>query len=92
MPQFYDLLMQTPTPIAMLWGPEYRFTFVNASYAELIGHDTISRILGKTLLEAYPEMYELHCNDMLDRVFATGVPQHVHEAFCSFRPPPPRVR
>src|SRR5581483_11183764 len=67
------LLMQAPAVICVLTGPEHRFTLANRMYRELIG---IGRgdIIGKSLLEALPEMASQGFNDLLDRVYSTGEP------------------
>jgi hypothetical protein len=43
--QFYQFLMRSPTPFAMLPGPEHRFAFINQSYVELIGQTTQQDVL-----------------------------------------------
>lgn len=83
-PQFYDLLMQVPAPIAMLLGPEHRFAFINKRYAELIGAKSVSNVLGKTMLESFPELEEQHFIELLDRAYETGKPLVLTERPCTF--------
>jgi PAS domain S-box-containing protein len=83
-PQFYDLLMQAPVPIAMLLGAEHRFAFINKRYAELIGAKSISSLLGKTMLEAFPELEEQRFIELLDRAYETGTPLVLTERRCTF--------
>ena len=83
-PQFYDLLMQAPVSIAMLLGTEHRFAFVNKRYSELIGAKSISNVLGKTMMEAFPELQEQGFIDLLDRAYETGKPLVLTERRCTF--------
>ena len=84
LPQFYDLLMQAPTAIAMLVGPDHRFTFVNASYLELVGAKSAARMMGKPLREIFPELYGERAPEVLDRVYETGRRHHGTEEKRSF--------
>jgi PAS domain-containing protein len=74
--QFYQFLMNSPTPFAMLSGPEHRFTFINQPYVELIGQDTQQGILMKTVREVLPELEGQPFFAWLDEVFETGI-QHI---------------
>jgi len=84
MPHFYDLLMQAPTPLAMFWGAEHRFAFINASWAQLLGPSRAGEVIGQPLVDAYPELKEQHFIDLLDQVFTSGEAQSVTECRCSF--------
>jgi PAS domain S-box-containing protein len=65
------LFEQAPGFMAVLSGPEHRFTMANAAYYSLVGrHD----ILGRSVAEALPEVVEQGFIGLLDRVFATGQP------------------
>ena len=44
---------QAPGFVAMLEGPEHRFTFANAAYRALVGG---RNVVGKTAREALPEL------------------------------------
>jgi PAS domain S-box-containing protein len=62
---------QAPGFIAMLSGPEHRFTMVNESYRALVaGRD----VVGRTVAEALPEVIEQGFVGLLDRVYASGEP------------------
>jgi PAS domain-containing protein len=74
LPQFYDLLMQAPTPIAMLVGPEHRFVFLNNWFAAMIQVSSGATLLGRTMEEAFPELRVQRFIEILDRVYATGEP------------------
>ncbi len=62
---------QAPGFIAMLSGPEHRFTMVNEAYRTLAaGRD----VLGRTVAEALPEVVEQDFVELLDQVYASGEP------------------
>ncbi|PTM41659.1 PAS domain S-box protein [Bosea sp. 124] len=64
--QMYE---QAPSFMAMLEGPEHRFTLVNEAYQELIGHRDV---LGKPVAEALPDAAEQGYIRILDEVFVSG--------------------
>ncbi len=84
LPRFYDMLMQVPTAIAMLVGPEHRFTFVNAKYTELIGAKAGLALLGRSVVEVFPELQGKRTVEILDRVYGTGQPNIGKESLRSF--------
>ncbi len=62
---------QAPGFIAMLSGPEHRFTMVNAAYRALVaGRD----VVGRKVAEALPEVVEQGFVRLLDQVYASGEP------------------
>ena len=62
---------QAPGFIAMASGPEHRFTMVNEAYRTLVaGRD----VVGRTVVEALPEVVEQGFVSLLDRVYASGEP------------------
>ncbi len=63
------LFEQAPGFMCILQGPEHRYEYANARYMSLVGHRPI---VGKTLLEALPELEGQGILELLDRVFRTG--------------------
>src|SRR3984957_5974249 len=62
---------QAPGFIAMLSGPEHRFSMVNVAYRTLVaGRD----VVGRTVAEALPEVVEQGFVSLLDQVCASGEP------------------
>ena len=62
---------QAPGFIAMVSGPEHRFTMVNEAYRTLVaGRD----VVGRTVAEALPEVVEQGFVGLLDQVYASGEP------------------
>ncbi len=66
---FLRLFEETPGFIAMVDGPEHRFTFANAAYRKLVGRE---ELIGRTVEEALPEIAEQGFPALLDQVFLTG--------------------
>ncbi|KPF62831.1 hypothetical protein IP69_19825 [Bosea sp. AAP35] len=64
--QMYE---QAPSFMAMLDGPEHRFTLVNEAYQQLIGH---REVMGKPVAEALPDAVEQGYLSILDEVFSSG--------------------
>jgi signal transduction histidine kinase/CheY-like chemotaxis protein len=64
-----SLFEATPSFMAVLSGPEHRFSLTNAPYRALIGHlDPI----GLTVREALPDLLGQFFFDLLDEVYRTG--------------------
>jgi PAS domain S-box-containing protein len=71
--------MQAPAGIAMLRGPEHRFEWVNPEYELIIGRSG-EALIGKTILEAMPEVEGQFYLAFLNGVYRTGKPFHGHES------------
>jgi PAS domain S-box-containing protein len=65
------VLLQAPTPIALLVGPEHRLDLVNDAYRRVSGGRDVT---GLTFREAYPELEGQPFSEIQDRVYATGEP------------------
>jgi signal transduction histidine kinase/response regulator of citrate/malate metabolism len=65
------LFEQTPMPVAIFRGPELRFDAANQSYQQTVGG---RMLLGKTLLEALPELAGQGYDELLHEVLHTGAP------------------
>jgi PAS domain S-box-containing protein len=63
------MFKQAPGFMAMLSGPEHRFTLTNPAYQQLIGYRDV---LGKTVADALPEAAAQGYVEHLDRAFQTG--------------------
>jgi len=63
------LYQNTPGFIAITEGPNHRFTFANASFQQLVGHQ---KIVGKTIAQVLPELIDQGFIGRLDGVYATG--------------------
>lgn len=65
----FDIFMQSPAMLCILKGPDHIFVMSNEPCSQLIGsRDTI----GKTLIEAVPELEGQGFSEILDKVYETG--------------------
>lgn len=69
--QLRDLIMQAPGFMAVLTGPELTFRLVNSAYLQLIGH---RQVIGRTVVEALPEVRAQGFVELLSEVMASGEP------------------
>ncbi len=69
-----ELLAQAPAAIALLNGPEHRWTYVNDLYISVTGRRSAKDFIGKTLHEALPELEGQGFLELMDHVYATGRP------------------
>ncbi|WP_377697281.1 PAS domain-containing sensor histidine kinase [Paracoccus niistensis] len=65
------LFAQAPSVNAILRGPSHVFEVVNAPFERLVGKTNLE---GKRVADALPELVPQGFLDLLDRVYATGVP------------------
>jgi len=66
-----QLFEEAPGFIATVRGPDHVFELANAAYRKLIGGRDV---IGKSLLEALPEVEDQGFNSLLDKVYCTGQP------------------
>lgn len=71
------MLMQSPFAFAILKGKNMIIKLANDSIKEIWGKG--NTIEGKPLLEVLPELKEGHIPEILDKVYATGVPYEGYE-------------
>jgi PAS domain S-box-containing protein len=64
-----ELFEQAPGFVCILSGPEHRFEYANPRYLQLIGRRDI---IGKTVINALPEVEAQGFLALLDRVFESG--------------------
>ena len=67
--QLTQVLGQIPAYIATLEGPEHRYSFFNARYADLVGHRVR---LGEPVAELLPEVVDQGFVKLMDEVYRTG--------------------
>ena len=71
--QLRELFIQAPAGIALLSGPEHRWTFVNAVYEQIVNHPA-AELLNRTIRETLPELEGQGFFELLDQVYRTGHP------------------
>ncbi|RIJ34068.1 PAS domain-containing protein [Pontibacter oryzae] len=70
------VFMQVPALLCILKGPDHRFELVNPAYQQMMPG---KELVGKTVVEAMPEVVEQGFIEMLDAVYNSGKPIIVDE-------------
>src|SRR5438270_591463 len=73
----YKLFMQAPVGIYLLMGPDYVIEMANEPILALWGKGR--GVIGRPVLESFPEVKEQGYIELLDRVRTTGVPFQTDE-------------
>jgi PAS domain S-box-containing protein len=82
--QLHLILRQVPAAVATLEGPDYRYSFCNARYQELVDQRAQP---GQPIAEVLPELAAQGFIELLDQVYTTGQPISRVEALVEFRNP-----
>jgi two-component system, OmpR family, sensor histidine kinase VicK len=75
---FRSMLLQSPVAMGLFKGVEMRLELINSRFLELWGRD--ESIIGKTLLEALPEMRNQPYYAIMQDVFRTGETYYGNES------------
>lgn len=75
--RFKDLVMASPFPMGLYMGEEMRVTLVNQAILNTWEKD--ASVVGKTFIEALPEMEGQPFNDILREVYRTGITYEARE-------------
>jgi len=67
--QLEEILLEAPSAICILKGPEHRYTYANKEYRKLVGD---RNLVGKPVKGALPELQEQGFFELLDKVYQTG--------------------
>lgn len=65
------LLLDAPSFMCVLEGPDHVFKITNKAYLQLVGHRDL---IGRPVRDAFPEIEGQGFFDLLDQVYATGIP------------------
>ena len=71
--QLRELFKQAPAGIAILSGPEHRWSFANTTYCKIVGRSR-EELLNRTIRESLPELAGQGFFELLDQVYRSGVP------------------
>ncbi|GEO11176.1 response regulator [Segetibacter aerophilus] len=71
-----ELFLHAPASVGVFKGSEHVFEMANEPYLQLTGRKDI---IGKTVLEVFPEMENQGLLQLLDEVFTSGVPFTANE-------------
>jgi PAS domain S-box-containing protein len=82
-----EIFQQAPSFFAVLRGPDYVFERANDAFLKLVGR---KELVGKTVLEAIPEVRGQGFIELLDNVRATGEPYTARAVRAEIVPEPGR--
>src|SRR5271156_3711881 len=75
--QLRELFAQAPVGIAILTGPEHRWSFSNSANDQITGHPA-HELLNRPIRESLPELVGQGYLELLDHIYATGQPYTGH--------------
>ncbi len=79
---FRNMIMQSPIPMTILRGKEYIIESANKVMFEKIWRKSESEIIGKPLLEVFPELTEQKYPELLEKVFTSGETHSENESIA----------
>ena len=85
--KFRSFIDQMPPPVTILRGEEMVIEMANRSLLEKIWHKTLEEVLGKKLLEVFPELSGQRFPELIRNVLATGKSYGEQEAQVYFDHP-----
>jgi PAS domain S-box-containing protein len=71
--QLRELFKQAPAGIAILSGPDHRWSFANTRYCKIVGRSR-EQLLNRTIRESLPELVGQGFLELLDQVYRNGMP------------------
>ncbi len=71
--QLREVFERAPAAIAILTGPEHRWTFLNPAYTEIVGRPA-EKLLTRSIRETLPELAGQGIFELLDEVYSSGKP------------------
>ncbi|GLZ33421.1 hypothetical protein Lesp02_56090 [Lentzea sp. NBRC 105346] len=72
----YQVFEQMPLMVCALEGPDHRFVAASHQYRAFTARENV---VGMLLAEAFPEAMGQQIKPILDRVYATGQPEHLRD-------------
>ncbi|WP_025763737.1 PAS domain-containing sensor histidine kinase [Dyadobacter tibetensis] len=70
--KFRELVMDSPIPMTIVRGEEFRIEIANRAMFEKIWRLSEAEVLGKNLLEVFPELHEQKYPEILETVYQSG--------------------
>jgi PAS domain S-box-containing protein len=80
--QFRNLVMQSPIPMTIFMGPQFVVELANKIMFENIWRKKEEEVLGKSILDVFPELKEQKYVDLLNKVYTTGEPHTEKESIA----------
>ncbi|QAY79333.1 ATP-binding protein [Sphingosinicella sp. BN140058] len=71
--RLHNLFEQSPSFMAISYGADHRFEFVNSAYETLVQRPR-ERLIGRTVADVFPAVLRIGIIPIMDDVFRTGTP------------------
>ena len=78
--QFRNMVMQSPIPMTIFRGKEYIIEMANTVMFEKIWRKKEEEVIGKRVVDVFPELKEQKYIELLDKVYNTGKPYRENES------------
>lgn len=78
--EFRNIVMQSPIAITILKGPELIIEIANEVMLKELWRKDFSEVIGRSILDVFPELYEQDYPALLRKVMETGVPHRALES------------
>jgi hypothetical protein len=78
--KFRELVMKSPIPMTIFSGPDYIIDIANSVMFEKIWRRKESDVIGRKLLDVFPELNDQKYPALLHKVYSTGVVHNEKEA------------
>ncbi|MEP6583815.1 MAG: PAS domain-containing protein [Ginsengibacter sp.] len=80
--QFRNLVLQSPVPMAIFMGEEHIIELANNNMIEKIWRKKESDVIGKKLLDVFPELRDQKYPELLHKIFVSGKSYRENESIA----------
>jgi PAS domain S-box-containing protein len=80
--KFREMIMKSPIPMTIFRGPDYIVELANSVMFERIWRKNEDEVIGKKLLDVFPELKEQKYPELLDKVYKSGVVHNEKESIA----------
>ena len=78
--QFRNMVMQSPIPMTIFRGKDYVIEMANTIMFEKIWRKKESEVIGRKIIDVFPELKKQKYPELLDKVYNSAKPYHENEA------------
>jgi PAS domain S-box-containing protein len=71
--QFRTMVMNSPIPMTIIRGENYKIEMANKTMFDTIWRKKENEVVGKGIMEVFPELKQQKYADLLNKVFTTGI-------------------
>lgn len=78
--EFRNIVMQSPIAMVILKGPDFIIDIANDAMLNELWRKDFNEVVGRSILEVFPELYEQDYPKLLKQVMVTGIPHRAAES------------